>query len=303
MLRLTIKSESSFSTLTLDENKEIKDSKHSPVYRKRGAEGFSPLFSFLFVYLNNMKSRANLSLQTLLLLIGLVAIPTFSNAQVKGIIDFAAIDEDNTVLGYSATCTTHVKFISSITNNDTMVNGNLIYWYQTDSMAAVDNNWYEYIDDNPFPEFIPIGGQFDLFPFFCDSSQLRTGPVNVIIIWPSLISATTPMVDSGMYVIPNVYVGTTIGIEEEGLYNYGSTVFPNPAQSMQLVFINSKYSKEIGRVTVVNAMGQVMNSREFNEYESSQGYIVPTDDLRAGIYNIQIFYKDNKTEVVKFIKN
>jgi hypothetical protein len=45
ILSSTIKKEKTFL-------KETKDSKHSPVYRRRGVEGFSPLFSFYFVHLN-----------------------------------------------------------------------------------------------------------------------------------------------------------------------------------------------------------------------------------------------------------
>lgn len=305
MTRLNDILDRSFSTLTKDENKDIKNSKHSPVYRKRGAEGFSPLFSFLFVYLNKTGRNMKLALQIICLLLGLTISPIVSNAQVKGIIDYAIIDEDNTVIGDTAIITVHLKFKSASTNADTPVFGNIFYRYQTDSMIALNGymNQVETIENNnPGWEIVPIGGTFDTINFPCLPGQLRTGPVNVIIIWPSLFNPATPMTDSLEYAIPNVYVALS-GLGNEYVEELGSTVYPNPAPAMQLVFINSKYSQAISRISILNAMGQVLNGKEFMDGEDSKGYVLPTDELRPGIYHIHIFYKDKKSEVVKFIKN
>jgi hypothetical protein len=248
-----------------------------------------------------------LAIKIFYLLAGFLLLPvcTYSQGPVKGIIDIANFDEDNAVLGYTTHITLHVKFKSCITNNDTSVTGNLVYWYRTDSM------WNSFqgpkmIDDNPAYEFVDGGGLVDTIPFYCDSAELRssdTGPANVIIIWPSIHSPSIELCDSGFYLFPSVDVASTSGIEEEGPQKFGSTVFPNPAGSMQIVLIHSKHSDEIEKVIVTNTMGNIISSKEFNEHESSHGYVVPTEDLRQGIYHIHIFYKDKKTEVVKFIKN
>ena len=46
----------SLSTTKKSDTKNTQNSKHSPVYRKRGAEGFSPLFCFFSVNLGKTMS-------------------------------------------------------------------------------------------------------------------------------------------------------------------------------------------------------------------------------------------------------
>ena len=316
MLRLTRISDSSFSVLTKDLNKDIKDSKHSPVYRKRGAEGFSPLFCFLFVYLNKMKRNMKVSpliylkqkvrlVKIFLLLLGFTLIPTISHAQVKGIISYVDWDEDNAIMGDSTNLYVFTKFISATTNADTTVFGNVFFRYKTNWMALYNPNWIETLDNYLGWETINPGlNQFNL-RFYCnpDPNVMRTGPVNVIIIWPAFFNPSNPLIDSADYFLPNADVSPYVGLMDEEANQFGSTVYPNPAMSTQIVFINSKYSQQIEKISIINAMGQALSSKEFIDGEDSKGYVLPTEELRSGIYHIQIFYKDKKTEVVKFIKN
>lgn len=111
------------------------------------------------------------------------------------------------------------------------------------------------------------------------------------------------MVDSGMYVLTNVSVGAQVGILEEGNQSFGSTVFPNPSSATQIVMINSKYNQPITQISIMNAMGQIVTKKVFDDGEDRGGYVIPTQELRPGVYHIQINYKDQKAEVVRFIKN
>lgn len=299
------------STLTKEENKEIKDSKHSPVYRRRGVEGFTPLFSFLFVYLGKAIYSMKLSFKILLICLGFFSISMKAHTQdVRPVIDFALVDPDNPLLAYD-TCAiiVHVKLTSCDTDVDTGATsgylGNLKYYLQSDKMGQhiPEIDPFE-IDNDTALENMPATGKFDTLWFYVDTTLFRTtsvNPVNVIIIWPAFTNLARPMCDSSETILWNVpgYVGIDDALQQ----GYGSTVYPNPAAPMQIVFINSKYAQEISQVTIVNAMGQVMNTKQFMENESSQGYVLPTENLRPGIYNIHIFYKDKKNEVVKFVKN
>jgi len=300
------------STLKKEDNKEIKDSKHSPVYRKRGVEGFAPLFSFFFVNLGKAQTNMKLYIKILVVFWGVFLITKKSEAQgIKPFIDFALIDPDNPLVAFdTAAIFVHVKIHDCATNTDTGgFFGNLKYWMQTDKMGQhepFEIDPFE-IDNDPLLEYMPFGGKVDTLYFLVDTALFKTtgvNPVNVIIIWPAFINISRPMCDSGQHVFWNAYgFPGILGMNEETPQGYGSTVFPNPAASMQLVFINSKYSQDIARVSIVNMMGQVMNTKEFYEGADSQGYVLPTEELRSGIYNIHITYKDKKNEVVKFIKN
>jgi hypothetical protein len=297
------------TTLIKEEYKNIKDSKHSPVYRKRDVEGFASLFSFFSVNLGKAGSKMKTSLKYIYicLFLGVLIFPRSGFTQsVKPVIDFILPDPDvDFVLGSTVDIYVHVKVKSCATNADTTIWGNIYYWYQTDSMDNATPEVYNWIDSDAAIEEIPSGGLLDTIPFYCDSSELRisaTNPVNVIIIWPAFFSPTAPVCDSSQ---TNIYVTPyyPIGLEEEPIQKFGSTAFPNPANAMQVVFINSKYSKDISSISIMNSLGQMMSIKEFSEGEDSKGYVLPTEILQAGIYHVHILYKDRKREVVKFIKN
>jgi hypothetical protein len=293
---------------TKNENKNIKDSKHSPVYRKRGAEGFWPLFSFLFVYLS--KTEKNMKLNFKIFLLSLMISSTGYHLHAQGIkpyIDFALVDPDNPLVAFDTVgIVVFVKVASCETNADTGgVQGNLKYQYQSDKMGFYSPYWMVEVDNDTAIETIPISGKLDTLLFVVDTNEFRTtgsNPVNVIIIWPSLHNPATPMCDSGQTVLWHV-PGYYLGMEEENPQSFGSTVYPNPALATQLVYINTTYTQQISQVTITNSMGQVLSTKEFTDAETSLGYILPTQDLRAGIYHIHIYYRDKKNEVVRFIKN
>ncbi len=297
----------SFSTLIKEINKDIKDSKHSPVYRKRGVEGFSPLFCFFFVNLNKMERKMKLSVKVLVILLGIAIFPQASHAQVKAIITYADFDEDNAVAGDTTNIQIFAKFVSAVTNADTTVNGNIFFRYKTNWSIDWNPGWIGSFDDTVVgTQSLGIGLQQFYGKFYCetDTNILRTGPVNVIIIWPAFYGGPgNPLVDSADYFLSNVNIYPEIGFYEEPVSKFGSTVFPNPSSSMELVFLNSKYTQPIHQICIMNAVGQTLFIKEFDTDTQSNGYVLPTTDLRAGIYHIHIFYKDKKSEVVKFVKN
>lgn len=229
---------------------------------------------------------------------------------VKAYIDFAIFDEDNAVALDSTNIYVQVRVKSANTNADTSVNGNLMYWFQTGKMIEDQGPTYFLpIDNDPNYETIPLGGVLDTIKFFCDTTYLdprtsETGPVNVIIIWPAF-DGTVLLQDSGMYVFPSIMVENPwIGIEEEhGMLKGASTIYPNPAQGEEIVYLNSKHKSPISKFAIINSIGQTVSFRVFDDLESGNGYIVPTSDLRPGLYYIQVFYEDSRQESVKFIKH
>jgi hypothetical protein len=251
-----------------------------------------------------MEKRKKLSVRIILLIAGLIFLPVYSYTQVIGIVDYAIFDESQAIIGDTTIITIHVKFKSSVTNNDTAVNGNLYYHYQTDSMIAAGGMGnIESIDDSPGWEIVPVGGKFDTIQFPCRPNQLRTGPVNVIIIWPALFNPLTPMDDSVMYILTNVSVGAEVGIIEEGLTYYGSTAYPNPAMGEQLVMIHSPKQEMIQSISILNSVGQILSNQQIMEGQGLNDYILPTNKLSPGVYIIQLGYTNRQVEIIKFIKN
>lgn len=246
-------------------------------------------------------------LAVILSIIGITLFPNNVQAQsIKPIIDFCLPDPDfDFELGETIDIYVHVKAKSCLTDADTSVYGNLYYWFQTDTMASISASLFDNIDDQPWMEYIPIGGKMDTIPFYCDSSQLRAavgGPTNVIIIWPAFISPTAPVCDSGQYVL-SAPIFPSIGIDNLPAETFGSKAYPNPANGLELVYIDSKYGLPVNQVIIYNAMGQVSFQTKFPEGYQSNGYVIPTQELIHGVYFIHLIYQDRKSEVVKFIKN
>jgi len=279
----------------------IQNSKHSPVYRKRDVEGFASLFSFIFVNLNKAGTIMKSSKLLFFLIIFFSSITISYSQQRKIVIDSVNYDQDNPILNGSID--TVITYIHLTDSADAPVAGvgNIRYWVVSDTMITL-SILPKLIDYTSTYETIPIIGKMDTLAIPLDSLVLRTGPANVIIIWPALINPTIDIIDSGFAVI-NLYTYSDIGIQEEPIQKFGSTVFPNPSEGIQLVMFNSKYTQEIQQITVTNTIGQTMSIREFANGESSHGFVLPTENLQSGIYHIHILYKDRKREVVKFIKN
>jgi hypothetical protein len=210
-------------------------------------------------------------------------------------------DQDNpTLISTYDTIFTRIHLTDSA-SNWVLGYGDIRYWAQSDSMLDISaapkmiNNTFEV-------ESIPAVGRFDTLFLPVDSLLLRTGPVNVIFNWPSIVSSQFSLSDSGFQFV-NEYIYSDVGLPIEPPGDYGSTVFPNPAVSIQLVYVNNKYSQDVERVSIVNSLGQIMTAKEFTSNETGNTYLLPTEGLRPGIYYIHIFYRDKKNEVVKFIKN
>ena len=216
-------------------------------------------------------------------------------------IDSLVHDQDNpTLIGTNDTIFPRIHLTDSA-SNWVLGYGNIRYWVQSDSMLDISAP-PKLIDPSPDIENIPATGRFDTLYLPVDSILLRTGPVNVIIIWPSIVSAQFLLSDSGFQFM-NEYIYTDVGLPLEPPGEYGSTIFPNPAMAIQLVYVNNKYSHGMEYVSITNSMGQVMSAKTFSSSEADKTYLLPTDDLRPGIYYVHVFYVDKKNEVIKFIKN
>jgi hypothetical protein len=216
-------------------------------------------------------------------------------------IDSLMHDQDNpTLVGTYDTIFIRIHLTDSA-NNWVFGDGDIRYWAQSDSMLDISAS-PKMINNSTMTEPIPVTGRFDTLYLPVDSLILRTGPVNVIIIWPSIVNATFALSDSGFQFV-NEYIYTDVGLPLEPFEEYGSIVFPNPAMAIQLVYVKNKYSLGMDYITITNSLGQVITTKSFAGGEMDNSYLLPTDGLKPGVYYIHIFYEDKKNEVVKFIKN
>ncbi len=227
---------------------------------------------------------------------------SFAQMQRKIVIDSVVYDPDQPVLVGTTIYIFPRIHLTDSANNWVSGNGNVRYWVRSDSMN-LNGHPPVLIDNLPIFESIPAGGRFDTLALPLDSLDLRvssTGPVNVIIIWPSLVKPGIDLADSG-FVLINQYVYTDIGIDEENIPP--STIYPNPSGSFELVYIRKQYTQLIDHITIVDNLGQPVFIKQFTPEDESSGYLLPTHELRSGMYYLQIYYKDKKMETVRYIKS
>lgn len=233
----------------------------------------------------------------------LMVLTSYGQMQRKMVIDSAVYDPDVPVLdGTEVNLKLRIHLTDSA-NNNVSGGGNLRYWVQSDSMNLAGTPPVM-IEDGQVFESIPISGRYDTLHLPIDTLDLRissTGPVNVIIIWPSLVNPSTPLIDSG-FIFINQYVYTDIGFDTEKDIP-PTTIYPNPSGSFELVYIKKYYTQLIHQITIIDQLGEPVFIKQFMPEDENSGYVLPVYGLPTGIYNIQIMYKDKKTEVVKFVKN
>lgn len=67
----------------------------------------------------------------------------------------------------------------------------------------------------------------------------------------------------------------------------GLSLYPNPADDMAIVRLNLKQEANIG-ITVTNAVGQVVSTREYGKMAGENLFPIPTAQYNSGMYFVQI---------------
>lgn len=227
----------------------------------------------------------------------------YSQVQRKMVIDSVMNDPDIPILvGTTMNLKTRIHMTDSA-NNWVSGSGNIRYYVQSDSMYQAIT-LPAMIEDGQGVEFVPAGGRFDTLHLPLDSLDVRlseTNPINVIIIWPSIVNPSIILIDSGFVLMDQVFF-TDIGLPTEGDIP-PTTIYPNPSGSFELLYIKKHYTELIEQISIIDYWGQPVFVKRFTEEDETNGYVVPTFGLATGIYSIQIQYKDKKMESVKYIKN
>jgi len=224
------------------------------------------------------------------------------NQQVKMWLDSTNYDQDNVFTSLNATDTvvTYIHATDSA-NTPIAVTGNIAYWVRSDSMIQLGLPPV-LIDNNPSFENISASGFMDSLLIPLNNLVLRTGPGNVIIIWPVIYNPSYNLIDSGFTTI-TVYVSLSGSNIETEYSQFGSTVFPNPSQGIQMLYIQSKHTQPIQHVEIINMIGQPVFTKVYSENEAGSDYMLPLAPYQSGVYYLHIYYTDGKHETVKFIKN
>lgn len=224
----------------------------------------------------------------LLVLLSLLLISKKDSAQASlGISQYSYTIYNDTVPAYS----TDSIGIYVVNSGISAFSGNF-----TIKTAVKDSNsvaTYHQVDtiNTLFPVLIPPGDSvpFTLAPYYImgDSSTKYHYDINVIVIWPVALTASTD--DSLIF---NIFIVLNVGVQEIDLQHL-INAYPNPV--INNITLENKGKNSIEEVRIYDTQGRLVQSLIKPEFICTEGWA-------KGTYLINIQLEDGKTHTIRVIK-
>lgn len=180
------------------------------------------------------------------------------------------------------------------TNTDIPVDaiGNVRYYIQTDSMF-LSSQPPRLIDHSVSDVFVSAStGYADFFKLDLQPYEMRSGPINVVIVWPSFVSTSFPISDS-LFRLVNVALISTVSLDPVASTIYHQLKpFPNPTTG--LLQFPDEAKTNIQHLRISDVSGTV--------WKEQQSAIINLQDLPNGIYWIHVFWNNGNTSFYPVIK-
>jgi hypothetical protein len=193
--------------------------------------------------------------------------------------------------------TTDFRLVLGVHHSVTMVPdsimGDLFYYYQTDSM--INSSTPPRVIDNSFGNQWIVDQQVDTLSIDIRPEEIRTGPINLIVVWPAMHNPNVSD-SSGIayYTYSNGYMG------EEGMMNIppkSNIIFPCPA--FQFMYIKTSEMPQIRQIDILGINGSIIAT--YTPQEFNGGYIY-LKDLPPGTYVVNIYYFDKRVVQTRLLK-
>lgn len=176
-------------------------------------------------------------------------------------------------------------------NPDT-VTGDIFYYYLTDLMLLTLQPPRKFEEDF-VSEMVPHGF-VDTIPIDIQPSEIKTGPVNLIILWPAM---HVPEVEDTNNLSILEYLIGFLDTPQEYPITKGNIVFPCPAT--QYLFIRHEEIELIKEVRIISMKGDLM---AVHSHESIINGTILLDALPGGQYVVEIHYLNDQVIHQKIIK-
>lgn len=180
---------------------------------------------------------------------------------------------------------------ASVLNQDSIY-GDLFYYYLTDSMISASVNARIINDDSNDIYINPTIADtvhIDIRP-----DEIKTTPVNLIILWPAMINPEVADTDSSTIVVGfdgYLSLPSITGIGQKNL------IFPCPA--IQYIYIRQEELSLIKQIRILSIEGKTIN--QYDKHEFSSGFI-NIDYLATGPYFVELNYYNNNVVRTKILK-
>lgn len=214
-----------------------------------------------------------------------------SYAQTIFLIDSVQTTQFNGSFGVPITVPLSLKAIDSNSQQQVLYTGNIVFYYQTDSMAnlGIARDTLLLIPNDT----IYNNSQGTVFnvPVTPNPSRFRVGG-NVIIVWPTRIDSTVkPPADS---LIINITIGPNSLPQLSD--NHNVKLYPNPAT--ESLYINFQLQETGKYYEVYDINGRIIYQGIFRDGQS----FINVEHLNSGMYGLHLFTSKENRYYLPFIR-
>jgi hypothetical protein len=170
--------------------------------------------------------------------------------------------------------------------------GDLLYYYLTDSMI---NAGAPARVINESPANVLIGFTFtDTLTIDIRPDEIRTTPVNLIILWPAILN---PAVADSVSDTILVQLDGFLGLKPDPVIENRQIIFPSPA--LQYIYIRPEELGYIKEIEIFTLQGQLISHHAAEEFRSG---LIDLSHLASGNYLVKIHYVNQPPQQTKIQK-
>ena len=175
------------------------------------------------------------------------------------------------------------------------VTGDIFYWYLTDSMI-MSSQPARKLEQDFVSELVP-DGFIDTIHIDIQPNEIRTTPVNLIILWPAMIDSSVSDTHSiSMYVLPVGFLHVQTGINPP-YSNTQNLIFPCP--TLQYIYIRHEELSSINKIIIYSMDGQAIATYENDEFKNG---MINLENFVIGNYLVELIYYNNEIVKTKILK-
>lgn len=198
---------------------------------------------------------------------------------------------DPIVIGGITNFEVRVRVTNLLAQPDSIL-GDIFYYYLTEYMDSLGSPPRIFLQGDT-AEMV-TDGMLDTISIDIQPNEIRTTPVNLIILWPAMLdSEPFDSICDSIYAFGDGYLGIP-KLPENSKYNI---IFPCPA--LQYVYIKPEELSFIRQINILSMDGKMLFQYSANEFSSG---FVNIDELSNGNYLVELNYYNNKVIRTKILK-
>lgn len=231
----------------------------------------------------------------LIKIIGILVIAFSTNAlstQAQITLSLSSLTPTEPLLMFDTTNFQVTIEVNSLLPGPDTVSGDIYYWYWTDEQFSNALPMRK-LEQDFVNEFI-YDGFTDLVHIDIRPTEIRTDPINLIILWPAM---TNPLVSDTNSLTTFQNLEGFLNNPDDFSRKQENIIFPCPA--IQFIYINPNDVGLIKEIEVISSSGQLIRVYQNQEFSSGN---INLGDYASGNYIVRCNYFDGEVIQTKILK-